>query len=236
MPRMQAIKIYQACSSLEQNALVDLWELDLRPLGGEILRYCNQVNELGQPVVWKGLEYQPYPIQFEGTEMSGKGAQSRPKISLANVLGAITGLVDKYGQLAGAEVYRKQTFAQYLDAVNFANGNGQADPTQELVSKFLVEKMVTLTADSVTFELSSPSEADGSVIPGRLMLHDYCPFLYRGEECGYKGKPVADRFDNPTTDPQKDYCGGRLISCKARFGETAALPFGGWISVDKTLT
>lgn len=236
MPRTQAIKIYQAASALQQNALVDLWELDLRPLGGEILRYCNIVNELGQSVVWKGKTYDPHPIHADGFEMTGQGAGNRPKVTLANVLGVITGLAEKYDQLVGAEVWRRQTYSQFLDAVNFAGGNTEADPTQEIVSKYLIERMVTLTTENAQFELSAPSEADGSIIPARLMLADHCPWAYRGEECGYRGKPVADRFDMPTNDPQKDDCSHKFLGCKARFGETAALPYGGWISVDKTLT
>ena len=236
MPRTQAIKIYQAASALQQNALVDMWELDLRPLGGEILRYCNIVNELGQPVVWKGKTYDPHPIHADGFEMTGQGAGNRPKVTLANVLGVITGLAEKYDQLVGAEVWRRQTYSQFLDAVNFAGGNPEADPTQEIVSKYLIERMVTLTTENAQFELSAPSEADGSIIPARLMLADHCPWAYRGEECRYRGKPVADRFDMPTNDPQKDDCSHKFLGCKARFGETAALPYGGWISVDKTLT
>ena len=55
-PRMKQLSIpmLRALSAADQGVLVDLWELDLRPLGGEILRYCNLLNELSQPVVWKG--------------------------------------------------------------------------------------------------------------------------------------------------------------------------------------
>lgn len=104
------------------------------------------------------------------------------------------------------------------------------------MSKYLVERMVSLTAESAQFELAAPSEADGAVIPARLMLHDYCPFAYRGEACGYKGKPVADRFNMPTSDPLKDECSHQLLGCQARHGADAALPFGGFVGVDKTLS
>ena len=237
-PRMKQLSIpmLRALSAADQGVLVDLWELDLRPLGGEILRYCNLMNELSQPVIWKGQAYQGLPIQADGFESSGQGAGNRPKVTLANVYGTVTGLSEQFGQLIGAEVWRRQTYARFLDAANFAQGNPQADPAQEIVSKYLVERMVSLTAESAQFELAAPSEADGAVIPARLMLHDYCPFDYRGEACGYRGKPVADRFDMPTADPEKDECSRKLQGCKARFGETAALPFGGWVGVDKTLT
>ena len=40
-PRMKQLSIpmLRALSAADQGVLVDLWELDLRPLGGEILRY-----------------------------------------------------------------------------------------------------------------------------------------------------------------------------------------------------
>ena len=38
----------KALSSLEQDVLVELWEIDLRPLGGELHCICNQVNEKGE--------------------------------------------------------------------------------------------------------------------------------------------------------------------------------------------
>ena len=38
-------KLLQSVSDVEQSALIDLWEIDLRPLGGELMRFCNLVNE-----------------------------------------------------------------------------------------------------------------------------------------------------------------------------------------------
>lgn len=223
----------QALSATEQDVLVDLWELDLRALGGELLRFCNQVNERGQAVVWKGQAYEPYPIEADGFELSGKGASNRPKIKVSNLLGLVTGLTDKHNQLVGAVVVRRQVLARFLDTGNFIAGNATADPTQEVVSKFVIEQLSSMTAETAIFELAVPSEADGAVFPARIMLAGICPWQYRGEECGYTGRPVADRFDMPTDDPNKDACSGLLTGCRARFGITAVLPFGGFPACDK---
>ncbi|APC20854.1 hypothetical protein BME99_10860 [Pseudomonas protegens] len=40
------------------------------------------------------------------------------------------------------------------------------------------------------------------------------------------GGPVADENDIIVTDASKDKCGGRLSSCKLRFGENNPLPYG----------
>lgn len=234
MGKMSGVML-QALSSAAQDVLIDLWELDLRPIGGQVHRFCNHVNELSGAVLWQGQEYEGYPIQADGFELTGQGAGNRPKITVANVFGLITGAAADHGQLVGALVVRRQVLARFLDAGNFAAGNPNADPLQEVVSKYLIERMASLTAETAVFELAAPSEADGSVIPARVMLADFCPFAYRGEECGYGGRPVADRFGMPTDDPAKDACGGRLLDCQARFGATAALPFGGFVGIDKTL-
>ena len=128
---------------------------------------------------------------------------------------------------------RRQTYAKFLDSVNFQTGNPSADPTQEVVSKYVIERMVSMTSESATFELAAPSESDGALIPARLMFADTCQWQYRGEGCGYTGWAVADKFDMPTADPAQDYCSGTLTGCRARFGATAVLPFGGFPSADK---
>lgn len=227
-------KMLVALAELEQDCLIDLWEVDLRRMGGELLRFCNVQNEKNQDIVWKGQTYTSYPIQAEGFELSGNGTANRPKLSVSNVLGLVTGLAEQYNQLVGTVVTRRQTYAQFLDAANFqAARNPKADPTQEIVSKFVIEQLSSLNAETATFTLAAPTEADGAIIPARVMLASVCVWQYRGDGCGYGGAPVADRFDMPTSDPTKDECSMTLQGCKARFGATAVLPFGGFPSCDK---
>ena len=222
---------------LFRSVLVDLWQVDLRPLGGRIFYFCNQVNERGTAVVWQGQAYEPYPIKADGFESTSQGAGNRPTLTVSNLLGLITGAADQFGQLVGVLVVRRQTYAKFLDAVNFQSGrNPTADPMQEVVGKYLVERMTALNAETATFELAAPSESDGSVIPARIMLANTCCWQYRGEGCGYTGRAVADRFDMPTDDASKDVCSKTLTGCRARFGATAVLPFGGFPSSDKVTT
>ncbi|WP_411004468.1 phage minor tail protein L [Escherichia coli] len=55
--------------------------------------------------------------------------------------------------------------------------------------------------------LATPTETDGALFPGRIMLANTCMWGLPGEnECGYNGPAVADEFDNPTTDIRKDRC------------------------------
>ncbi|EFH1544560.1 phage minor tail protein L, partial [Escherichia coli] len=52
----------------------------------------------------------------------------------------------------------------------------------------------------------TPTETDGAVFPGRIMLANTCTWTYRGDECGYHGPAVADEYDQPTSDITKDKC------------------------------
>ncbi|WP_347254391.1 phage minor tail protein L [Leminorella grimontii] len=216
-----------------QEVLIELFDLDLTHIGGDLYRFHSGMNEMRGDVVWQGHTYTPYPIEAKGFEFNGQGTSNRPTMTVANLTGLITGLSQDYDDLVGGIVTRRQVYAKFLDAANFYQGNPNADPTQELVSRYIVERMTTLLADFATFELALPSESDGAKLPARIIVADTCGWIYRSSECSYTGGPVADEFDTPTTDPKCDKCGKRLSSCKLRFGRNAPLPFGGFPSVSK---
>ncbi|PNQ48976.1 phage minor tail protein L, partial [Vibrio agarivorans] len=85
------------------------------------------------PIIWQGVEYNAWPYQIEGLEVTGDGRAPRPTLSVGNVEGTITALCLTLDDLLQAKVTIHTTFAHYLDAVNFDGGNPDADPTQERV-------------------------------------------------------------------------------------------------------
>ncbi|MBF0830758.1 phage minor tail protein L, partial [Staphylococcus aureus] len=82
----------------------------------------------------------------------------------------------------GAVVRRRQVYARFLDAVNFKDGNREADPQQERVSYYIIEQLTTLTAEVATFTLALPTETDNAVINPRTILVT-CGWVYRSPEC-----------------------------------------------------
>lgn len=222
-------------AKLEQTALIDLFEVDMRHLAGnngstgELFRFYAGTNELSNPIVWQGNTYVPYGIKADGFEMSGQGASNRPTLSIVNYDGQMTALSNDFEQCLGAIVRRRQVYAQFLDAVNFKDGNRNADPQQERVSYYVVEQLSSLTQEFATFTLALPAETDNAVINKRTILTT-CSWVYRSTECGYTGRPVADEKDQPTTDPKKDKCSGCLRGCKLRGN---SLNYGGFIAVNK---
>lgn len=142
----------------------------------------------------------------------------------------LSGMAEDLQSLVGATVVRRRVYARFLDALNFVAGNPEADPEQELSDRWVVEQLSELTAMTASFVLATPTETDGALFPGRIMLANTCMWDYRGDECGYNGPAVADEFDNPTTDIRRDRCSKCMRGCELR-GMVAN--FGGFLSINK---
>ncbi|TNG90990.1 phage minor tail protein L [Pasteurellaceae bacterium USgator11] len=223
-------------SKLEQGALLDLYEIDLRAITnskgqvGDVYRFYAGTNELKSAVIWQGKAYQPYPIQASGFDKSGQGPSNRPTLSISNLFGIVTGIASSFDEAVGAVVRRRRVYMHYLDAVNFKDGNKQADPTQEILSYYIIEQLSSLKHDVATFTLALPTETDNALLPARVIMADTCTWVYRSVECGYTGKAVADEKDQPTTDINKDKCSQCMTGCNLRENTRN---FGGFVSVNK---
>lgn len=222
--------IQQDLQKLAPGQLVELYELDATALGGSITRMHNGVNVLRSSVVWQGLTYTPWPIEARGFEVTGKGQLPRPTVAVANVTGLLSALVRDYDDLIGAKFTRRRTMVKYLDAVNFPGGiNPTADPTAALPDDvFFVDRKASENSVQITFELAASFDVAGVMLPRRYIVQNVCPWRYRGADCGYAGTAYFDRNDTAVSSLSQDVCGKRLSSCKARFGQNAELPFGGF--------
>lgn len=114
-------------------AMLDLFEVDLQSFGGDVIRFHSGTNGYYYDVIWQGRAYSAYPIAVEGFEVKSEGTYSRPTMKVANISGLITGINHDFDDALGAVVTRRQVLVKYLDAVNFPNGNADADPTMEAV-------------------------------------------------------------------------------------------------------
>lgn len=211
-------------------AWVELFVLDATAQGGAIARFHAGTNGLSTAVVWQGNSYLPFPIEMTGFEWNGQGLP-RPKARVANVAGTISALVRNYDDLIGAKMTRKRTMVQFLDAVNFPGGtNPTADQNSYLPDEvFYITQKTREDKYLVEFELGSPLDLQGVMVPRRQIVGPVCAWRkYRGDGCGYAGAPVATETDAPTSDPLLDKCSRTLTGCKLRFGEHGVLPFGGF--------
>ncbi|HDR1907281.1 TPA: phage minor tail protein L [Pasteurella multocida] len=235
MPQLMSAEMKLELSKLEQNAMIELYEVDLRSLkdkngmNGELYRFYAGTNEMFNPIVWQGNTYQPFGANATGFSMSGQGPSNRPQLTLANFNGFVTGIVNRFEQCLGGIVRRWQVYVQYLDTVNFKDGNDKADPTQGVPTFYIIEQLSTLKRDIAVFTLALPTETDNALISSRT-IGIHCGWLYRSAECGYTGPPVADEKDNPTRDPKKDKCSCLMTGCALRKNTRN---YGGFVSVNK---
>lgn len=225
--------IASEAQTLTPSAIIEMFEVDATIVGGGIYRFHSGKNNLIGDLVWQGNTYSAFPVQADGFERNVKGQLPRPTLSVANVTGAITSLVLLYDDLAGCKVTRIRTLAKYLDAVNFPGGvNPTADATAEFARDiYYIDRKSAETRDVVTFELAAALDLAGVMLPNRQVIQNYCPWKYRGAECGYTGTSYFDTNDNSVATLAQDVCGKKLSSCRVRFGQYAQLPYGGFPAV-----
>ena len=104
-----------------------------------------------------GQEYGPWPFSVEGLEISADSQGNAPKLSVANINGLISALCLQFEDMAQAKVRIHDTLVHYLDARNFPQGNSSADPLQEKLQVFYIDRKATESDEAVEFELSSPA-------------------------------------------------------------------------------
>lgn len=215
-------------------SLVELYDLDLTPIDptAPIIYFISSANEsVGAGfVTWRGNQYFPQPMKIDGIDTTTKGSLPRPTLSVSNIFGAVTGIIQQYGRVSGAILTRWQTFDVYLD-------NG-ADPNPDghlPIDQFILDRIVSHNKLEVQIECRSFLDFGVQNLPNRLVLQNICTHTYRifnsstglfdytNATCPYNGGPSFDTNGNPTSAPFDD-CSRQLTSgCRKRFG-TQPLP------------
>lgn len=218
---------------LSRSAEVRLYELDATRFGAGVHYFSPQTNELGAGVTWQGQVYAPLPFEVTGFEQTSTGSFPRPRARVSNALGTLGGLLREKDALRGALVIVHATYARFLDAVNFANGNPDADPLAESpLEVWGIDRTIGRDRWHIEWELANPFDVMGVLVPARTIHDDYCPWVYRSSDCGYTGGPVAKRDDSPTALAEEDDCSKGLNGCRKRFGN-GLIPGGMYPGVGK---
>jgi lambda family phage minor tail protein L len=111
------------------------------------------------------------------------------------------------------------------------NPFGTPDPTAEFPREiYFVDRKSAENRDVVEFELASAFDMAGIRAPKRQCI-TRCQWVYRSAECSYAGTNYFNASDTPVGNASEDVCGKRVDSCKARFGQNAELPHGGFVGI-----
>jgi lambda family phage minor tail protein L len=245
-------ELTSALQEIAPGALIELFQLELNVSqhGVSETYYFHagtNANNYGN-VVWNGQAYTALPIEVEGFEYSGQGTLPRPKMRISNLMGTITALILTLPEgLEGAKFTRIRTLGRFLDAANFPStlyavsdywvvgyetgSSGSADPTAEFPREiYFVDRKSAENRDVVEFEMASAFDMAGVRAPKRQCI-TRCQWVYRSAECSYTGTNYFNASDVVVANANEDVCGKRVDSCKARFGQNAELPHGGFVGI-----
>jgi len=215
-------------------------------------------------LIWAGQPYMALPIEVEGFEYSGQGTLPRPRMRISNIMGYITELLSTLPEgLEGAKFTRIRTLARFIDSNNFpagvdylltedsfalmyedstfiyqevGNPFGNPDPLAEFPREiFFVDRKSAENRDVVEYDLASAFDMALVRAPKRQCI-TRCQWVYRSNECSYAGTNYFNVSDVAVGNASEDICGKRVDSCKARFGQSAELPFGGYPGIGTYFT
>jgi lambda family phage minor tail protein L len=205
---------------LEPGNQIRLIELDATRLGGNLWRFHGHAQEGG--IIWQGQLYSPVQVEASGFDIRGDGRGAAPTLQFANELagvrGAISAICLQFKDLGGAKVRVIETFRHFLDAANFPDGNPDASD-QSRVNLWYIEQKTEENREKVTFELSSPMDMEGQMLPSQ-QITKLCRWAMRGqyrqEACAYTGAAAFTKKNESTDNPALDRCRGDWMACKLR--------------------
>jgi len=197
--------------SLTPNALVSLFEIDITDIvfDSGLINLLNLVNpqtifrfhnepKLGlNTIYWQGNAYTAIPIKAEGFDITSQGTLPTPKLSFSvseenmPIMTTIRQRMQQLGDLSGAKVTRRRTFAKYLDRENFLNlvvpegftPNRYVELPPDI---FYIDRKSAENRFVIEFELATLLEVEGIKLPSRMCIEGKCVWQYRGEGCLYE--------------------------------------------------
>ena len=178
-----------ALQEINPGAIIELFELQTSTtLHGSdtIYRFHNGSNTNSNgSLVWKGNEYQSFPIKCDGFEFQGTGSLPRPTVIISNIFGTITAIMQNVNDttvgndLNGTKLVRIRTLARFIDAVNFpgnTNPHGTPDPTAEFPQEiYFLDRKVSENREIVQWEAQSALDLVNVKLPGRIATREIFP-------------------------------------------------------------
>tara|TARA_Y100000034_G_C6907013_1_gene421231 strand:+ start:2382 stop:3623 length:1242 start_codon:yes stop_codon:yes gene_type:complete len=201
-------------------------ESDTTPSYDGVLRFHNNIKVFDSKIIWQGNTYIPAPIQATGFENSSRGTLPTPILSISSQsetgtdqLALLRYEILKLGDIIGAKVTRRRTFAKYLDLANFKATDStprlaelpdgyEPDPNAELPRDiYFIERKTAENKSTIQYQLSSILDLEGIKIPRRTIISDKCNWNYRGPGCWYQHRegtedpiPILEKADLRTGD------------------------------------
>lgn len=195
---------YSELLSLTPSAKIALYVVDASSIGGSVYYLCSQVTAAGANIVWQGQTYTAIAMEGGGFAANAKGTLPRPKLTVSNIGGVVGTLAMDLDDLVGAKVTRKVCYAMHLD------GMPGADSSKHMPDEvWIINRKTKESADFLEFELMAPIDAQGMLLPRRIVQATTCPWS----------------SENTDVCPYVLTCGKTLANCKTNY-PSSNLPFG----------
>ena len=188
-----------------------------------------QARETGilppKDIIFRGDVYGARPFGLSGIGFTSNGKAEKPQLSLSNLDGRVAALIRSYNGMMQAKV------TIWITQADLLGENGAVEDGAYRKMVYYIERPNFVNRDVARFDLTSPYDMDGIMIPSRL-TQSVCYWAQRGwyrsgKGCGYNGSAMFDKDNNPVSDPSQDFCAGTVTACKLRFGPENELDFGG---------
>ena len=180
-----------ALQEINPGSIIELFTIELNTAlhgSNTIYRFHNGANmNADGEVVWAGNSYLRFPIECTGFEFGSTGTLPRPTISISNIFGTITAIMQDINtttvgnDLNGAKFTRIRTLARFLDAVNFpgnSNPLGTPDPLAEFPREiYAIDRKANENREVVEFELAAAFDLIGVKAPKRQCTRSLFPSL-----------------------------------------------------------
>lgn len=231
--------------------LITLFQVDLTGLGGSVFYFTNNVFEERVEIKFGGNTYTHLACDMEGIEISADAGPPQPKFRIVTAGGPVAALLQNYGDLRGAKVWRLRTFAEFLDERPDGAGGVEANPSADGTAIFqrelyVVDRKTAANPTHAELQLVAPTDQEGIELPLRIVRKRWCDrvyriwdadtaaFIYTPPEdggCPFNAARYFTEDDVTTAVPAEDRCSKQLTGCVCRFGRAAALPISSFPGV-----
>lgn len=192
----------------------------------EELMIARETGELPpKDIIFQDETFGARPFDISGINFTSNGKADKPQLTISNLDSRVSALVREYNGMMQAKV----TF--WIVPANSLK-DGEVDEEADYRKLiYYIERPNYVNKTAVRFDLTSPYDMDGIMIPSRV-TQSVCYWAIRGwyrsgKGCGYNGAAMFDKDNKAVTDPSKDFCAGTPNACKIRFGADQELDFGG---------
>lgn len=163
------VNITKEGNKLNPDTYLELFDFDASVLGGEISYYTNSPTGGGiSPILWQGNNYYSLPFELTGVASRGDGtAPARPNIVISNVNKFLHAAILNLGDLVGMKVTRWRTFYKFTDL-----GDSHNSLMHYPIDEWVVIRKVAHTKSVIQFELGTPLDRPGLLLPRKQILTD----------------------------------------------------------------